>query len=141
MELSGQYHAYAATFLARLFLGCLFFFQGYDAVMKVGAKNVSRAYEYDFASKGIPKFITVCAAWFTSYTELLGGLLLILGLFEYPALYLLAVNLLVAAIGFGIHTAMWDTRHVFPRLVLIIFLLTVPPHWHAWTLDHFIFKP
>jgi hypothetical protein len=35
---------------------------------------------------------------------------------------------------------MWDTRFVFPRLVLLIFLLLVPPTLNLLSLDYLIFK-
>ena len=141
MEIINQHHYIIASFIARVFLGCLFFFQGYDAIFKVKIQNVIGVFEEDFAEKGIPRFLTVCASWFTTYTELIGGFLLIIGLFEYAALYFLGANLIIAAIGFGINTPMWDTRYVFPRLVLILFLLVVPPSWNILSLDYVIFKP
>ena len=76
MEIINQYHYIIAAFIARLFLGCLFFFQGYDAVFNVRIKNVITTFESDFASKGIPRFLTVTASWFTTLTELIGGALL-----------------------------------------------------------------
>ena len=141
MEIISQYHYIAASLLARVFLGCLFFFQGYDAVFNVKIKHVIETFEDEFSRKGIPKFLTVLAAWFTSCTELIGGFLLIAGLFEYAALYLLGLNLVIAAIGFGINTPMWDPRHAFPRLALILFLLTIPQSWNAFSLDLLFFKP
>ncbi len=135
-----QYHYLAAGLIARLFLGTLFFLQGYDAVIKVGVRNVAGAFKDEFAKHGIPQYITVAAAWFTSYSELIGGALLIFGMFEYISLYLLGLNLIVAAIGFGINTPMWDTRHVLPRLLLILFLLIIPQSWNALSLDYYFFK-
>lgn len=141
MDVINQYHYLAAGLIGRLFLGVLFFFQGYDAVVNIGVKQVIRTFEDDFGKRGIPKYLTVCAAWFTSYSEMIGGALLILGLFEYPALYMLGLNLIIAATGFGINTPMWDTRHVLPRLLLILFLLFIPQTWNAISLDHYFFKP
>jgi uncharacterized membrane protein YphA (DoxX/SURF4 family) len=141
VEILNQSHYLFAALLARVFLGCLFFFQGYDAVFKVKIKHIVETIEYDFSQKGIPRFLTVLAAWFTSCTELVAGLLLILGLFEYPALYLLGFNLVIAAVGFGINTPMWNTRHVFPRLMLILFLLVIPQSWNTVSLDLLFFNP
>ncbi len=141
MEILSQYHYIGASLIARVFLGCLFFFQGYDAVFKVKIKHVIGTFEDEFSQKGIPKFLTVLAVWFTSCTELIGGFLLIIGLFEYPVLCLLGINLIIAAIGFGINTPMWDTRHVFPRLVLVLFLLVIPQSWNTASLDLLFFKP
>jgi putative oxidoreductase len=136
-----HYHCLFAALLARVFLGCLFFFQGYDAVFKVKIKNVVETFEDEFSKSRIPKSLIVFASWFTSYTELIGGALLILGLFQYAALCLLGINLLIAAIGFGINVPMWNTRHVFPRLILILFLLIVPQSWNVASLDTLFFKP
>lgn len=140
MEIISQYHYEAAAFIARVFLGCLFFFQGYDAVFKVKISNVIGTFEPGFSKKGIPRILTVFAAWFTSCTELIGGILLIAGLFKYLTLYLLGANLIIAAAGFGIVAPMWDTRHVLPRLGLLIFLLIIPADWDIISLDHLFFK-
>jgi len=140
MEILNQYHIVAAIFIARVFLGILFFFQGYDAIFNIKIKQVIETYHNTFANKGIPKFFTVCASWFTCYTALICGTLLILGLFEYSTLYILGINLIITAIGFGINSPMWDTRFVLPRLILILFLLIVPQNWDAWSLDRLFFK-
>ncbi len=140
MEVINQYHEIAAVFIARVFLGCLFLFQGYDAVFNIKVKNVVASFLVTFENKSVPKFLIVSSSWFTSYTELVCGVFLILGLFEYLALYLLGLNLIIAAIGFGINTAMWDTRHVLPRMLLLLFLLIVPQSWNLLSLDHLIFN-
>jgi uncharacterized membrane protein YphA (DoxX/SURF4 family) len=130
-------HEITAAFIARIFLGLLFFFQGYDAVFNVRIRNVIEAYEDSFASKGIPRFLTAGGAWFTSFIEFIGGLLLILGVFQYYVLSLLGLDLIIASIAFGISTPMWDTKHVFPRLILLLFLLIIPKSWNALSLDNF----
>ena len=138
METLIQHHEAAAVLIARTLLGLLFFFQGYDAVFRVKIANVIETYETSFGHKGIPRFITVAGAWFTSYAELIGGLLLILGLFHYYALYLLGFNLVLASLAFSIVSPMWDMRFVFPRLVLLLFLVIVPPSWNVLSLDHLL---
>jgi putative oxidoreductase len=140
MEIINQYHQEVATLLARVFLGLLFFFQGYDAVFNIKISNVINAYQDSFRDKGIPRSLTVIGAWFTSYTELICGAFLILGLFEYPALYLLGLNIAVASLAFSINTPMWDLKHVFPRLVFIVLLLLVPGDFNLFSLDHLIFN-
>ncbi len=125
-----------AAFIARIFLGLLFFFQGYDAVFNVKIKNVIQAYENSFASKGIPRFLTIGGAWFTSFIEFIGGLLLIFGVFQYYVLSFLGLDLIIASIAFGVSTPMWDTKHVFPRLLLLLLLLIMPQAWNAISLDN-----
>lgn len=141
MEIINQYHEVAAIFIARVFLGVLFFFQGYDAVFNIKVSVVIDTYQNMFEGKRMPRFLIVLASWFTTYTALFCGLLLIFGLFEYTALILLGINLIVAAIGFGLNTPMWDAKYVFIRLALILLLLLTPQAWHAWSLDALFFKP
>lgn len=136
MEPLTQHHEITAAFIARIFLGLLFFFQGYDAVFNVKIKNVIHTYENSFSNIGIPKFLTISGAWFTSFVELVGGLLLIFGVFQYYILTLLGLDLIIASIAFGIATPMWDTRHVFPRLALLIFLFCIPTSWNVLSLDN-----
>jgi uncharacterized membrane protein YphA (DoxX/SURF4 family) len=139
MEIINQQHYIVAAFIARVILGCLFFFQGYDAVFRIKVKNVYNSLENNFNKSGIPSSLTFYASWFTCLSELICGGLLIIGLFQYPALYILGLNLIVASIGFGITTPMWDTKHVLPRLVLILILLLIPNEYNKWTIDNFIF--
>jgi len=80
----------------------LFSFQGFDAVFNIKMRNVVAAFENDFVRKCLSRFFTIAASWFDSYTELIRGALLIVGLFEYSALYFLGINLVIAAIGFAL---------------------------------------
>jgi len=140
MEILSTYNEQAAALIARMFLGLLFFFQGYDALFKVKIQNVISTYEYSFFNKGIPKYITRAGIWFTSCTQLICGLLLVLGLFKYVALYLLGANIILASIAFNIVSPMWDMKFVFPRLVLLVFLLIIPQSWDVFTIDRYIFN-
>jgi len=140
MEFLSQYHQIAGLTLTRVFLGFLFIFQGYDAIFRIGMSKVTATYQAGFGPKGVPHFFTAIAAWFTSCTELICGFLLLIGLFEYTALYLLGLNLIIAAAGFGMNNPLWDTRHVFPRLLLLLVLLFAPFEWHAWSFDHLFFN-
>jgi putative oxidoreductase len=132
-------HEAVAALVARIFLGLLFFFQGYDAVFRIKMKEVMHSVEGPLAAKGLPRLFIRWGAWFTSYAQLIGGTLLVLGLFRYVTLYVLGLDLLVAAVGFGIAAPVWDTRHVFPRLALLLLLLLVPVSFDQWNLDHLFF--
>lgn len=140
MEVIEQYQYISAIMIARVFLGFLFLFQGYDAIVNIGMKTVINTYQERFVNKGIPRLLTSFVGLYTSYTELICGGLLIFGLFEFPALYLLGINLIIAGIGFGMNQPLWDTRNVFPRLTLLLLLLMTPPEWHSLSLDQLFFK-
>lgn len=126
-----------AIFIARLFLGFLFFFQGYDAIVRVGIKNLIETYNLPLPGKGIPQTSTIVGVWLISWVQLIGGILLIIGFVKYYVLYLLGLNLLIASIIYGSIKPMWDMQFVFPRLVILIFLLIVPSQWDVLSVDYF----
>jgi len=138
MEHLSNYHEFAATFVVRVVLGLLFLFQGYDTIFNVGIKRAIDTYKSGFQQR-VPHGLISVAAFCTAYTEFIGGTLLVLGLFQYVALYLLAINLLIATIGFGMLTPLWDMRNVWPRLILLLILLYVPVKWSMWSLDYLFF--
>lgn len=131
-----EYHLAVAVFIARIFLGTLFFLQGYDKVFKIKPRGVMDAFELPAERKHIAKPLVAFAAYYTSYVELFGGLLLILGLFKYIALYALGLDLIMVAIAFGVVQPVWDMKHVFPRLVLLLALLLFPTQWDVYSLDN-----
>ncbi len=129
-----------AALIPRLFLGMLFFFQGFDALFNIGLRQIGETYRSNFAERGIPSFITTAGIFFTSAAELFGGLLLFLGVFRYYTLYLLGADLLAASLAFSIVKPMWDTKHVFTRMAILIFLIMLPESWDIYSLDHLFFN-
>ncbi|MEW6468755.1 MAG: DoxX family membrane protein [Bacteroidota bacterium] len=127
-----------AVFIGRCFLGLLFFLQGADAVFGIGVRNVVQAIEGPLVSKRIPRALIILGAYYTSYIELVGGALLIAGLFKSYVLYLLGLDLLMASLAFSLIKPMWDMQFVFPRLILLLFLLLAPPAWDLLSLDHLL---
>lgn len=132
-----QNHYIIAVFIARIFLGFLFFFQGYDTLIRVGIKNAIEKQHLSFSKNGIPKGFTAIGLWFTSYVQLIGGLFLIIGFIKYYILYLLGIELILSSIAFGIIKPLWDMRFVFPRFSILIFLLVIPSQWDVFSIDYF----
>jgi putative oxidoreductase len=130
------HHEIAAVLIARVFLGLLFFVQGYDAVFKVKVKGVIDAISAPLSASRVPRFLIVLGAVFTSYVELIAGFFLIIGFVKYYSLYLLGIDLIVASIAFGISRPVWDLKFVFPRLALLLFLLIVPSQWDIFSVDY-----
>ena len=128
-------HEVSAALLARIFLGMLFLFQGYDKIFRMGVKQVVETIHTPLEDKGVPVFVSKIGAYFTSYTEFIFGILLIVGFIKYYCLYFLGIDLIFAAFAFGIVEAMWDMKHIFPRLALLIFLLAVPSQWDIISVD------
>jgi uncharacterized membrane protein YphA (DoxX/SURF4 family) len=125
-----------AILLVRLFLGLLFFLQGYDKVFRLKVKNVIQEIHSPLATKGVPEFFSTIGAYVTSYIELICGATLILGFVTYWSLYLLGFDMLLVALAFGIVEPVWDMKHIFPRLALLIFLLITPSQWEVISVDY-----
>jgi uncharacterized membrane protein YphA (DoxX/SURF4 family) len=124
----------AGLLFLRILLGIIFLMQGYGKVFTI---SVSKLYQIFFAGyeNMLPKWILLSTAYFTSYIELLGGILLIVGLFKKKVLYLLAINLIIISFGHGLKEPIWDLQHVFPRALLVAALLLLPQEWDRWNMD------
>ncbi len=119
----------------RLLLGFIFLMQGVGKVFSWGVENV---YKSGFSSEKyeiLPDFLLYATAYYTSYTELLGGLLLVIGFKRDWALYALAVVLVVVTFGHGLESPIWDLSNVMYRAILLIPLLLLPKEWDAYSLD------
>ncbi len=133
-------HLTALSFLLRVVLGILFFFQGYDKVFYVKISGVIDSFRRELGTKKIPDFLLVTSAWFTSFVELVFGGLLILGLFKTLSLYMLGIDLILVVGAFSIITPMWDMQLLFPRLILLAILLYLPTEWDVLSLDFLLRK-
>src|SRR5688500_4746168 len=102
------------VFILRVILGILFFFQGYDKVFRLGIPGVINFFREESQHRAVPEFILVISAYLTSFIELVGGGLLIIGLFKTWALYLLGFDLILVCGAFSILRPMWDMQQHFP---------------------------
>ncbi len=125
-----------AVFIARVFLGLLFFFQGLDAVFNIKLKGVIQTIEEPLASKGVPRPFIILGAYYTSYVQLVAGFFLLIGFAKYYSLYLLGFDLILASLAFGVVKPMWDMQFVFPRMVLLLFFLAAPSEWDVISVDY-----
>lgn len=125
-----------AVTTVRILAGILFFFQGYDKVFNVGMTDLKNTMKAGVGDKKIPDGFIGFVAYFSSWTELLCGFLLIIGFFTYPATYLLCLDLLILSTGFSLARPMWETGHVLIRMVLLVFILVTPREWDLFSLDH-----
>lgn len=135
IELEGTHAAYL---IARLFLGILFFVQGYDKVFRVKVQTVYSTMLPSFNRLNMNANLVKIMAYVTSYIELIGGCMLLFGIFTKYALLLLGIDLLIVAIGLGMLTPMWDMQHAFPRLILLLILLILPDYWNIFSLDELL---
>lgn len=136
MILSIHVREMEAVLVVRVFLGLLFFFQGYDKIFRIKVKQVVETIHTPLAVHGVPEIFSIIGAYFTSYVELICGATLIIGFAKYWSMYLLGFDMLFAAVAFGIVEPMWDLKHIFPRLVLLTFLLIIPSQWDVISVDY-----
>ncbi|MBA2612354.1 MAG: DoxX family membrane protein [Bacteroidetes bacterium] len=124
--------------ILRVILGMLFFFQGYDKVFKLKITGVIDFFKSDVNHHKIPSFVLRSSAYVTSYIELIGGALLILGLFNNYTLYLLGFDLVIVAGALSILKPMWDLQLFFPRLLMLSILLYLPAENNLFSIDYLI---
>ncbi|MCM4167504.1 hypothetical protein KCTC52924_00997 [Arenibacter antarcticus] len=120
----------------RLILGFIFLMQGFGKVVTWGIEKVFQADFFHGTFEGIlPESIIWATVYYTSYVELIGGLLLVLGLKTNYALYALASVLVVVTFGHGLAEPIWDLSHVLFRAILLVSLLLLPREWDRFCLD------
>ncbi|WP_157816119.1 DoxX family protein [Spirosoma pollinicola] len=131
-----------AVLTTRLLLGFIFLMQGYGKVFTWG---IEKLYHMDFFQETykniLPEFITRGTAYYTSYIELIGGFLLVLGLKKNYALYGLASDLIIVTFGHGLATPIWNLSHVMFRAILLVCLLLLPEEWDRFSLDYYLRRP
>ena len=127
-------------FFIRVLLGIIFFMQGYGKVFTIGVSRVYEMFFKSFENTVLPKWLIVSTAYYTSYIELLGGFLLVIGLFRKYTLYLLAMDLLIVSFGHGLMEPIWDLSHVISRAILLAALFLLPGEWDKWNADSLVKK-
>ena len=127
-----------AVLILRLLLGFIFLMQGYG---KVFTYTVDGIYKMGFATEAyanFPDFLLLGTAYYTSYVELLAGLMLVIGLKRDYALYALASVLVIVTFGHGYAEPIWDLSHVMYRSILLIALLLLASQWDRFSIDYYI---
>jgi uncharacterized membrane protein YphA (DoxX/SURF4 family) len=130
-----ELHKAPGLFFIRTLLGIIFFMQGYGKIFTISVNKVYEMFFKDFENTFLPKWLIVFTAYYTSYIEMIGGFLLIIGLFRRYAMYLLAIDLLIVSFGHGLMEPIWDLSHVIPRAILLAALLLLPAQWDKWNVD------
>lgn len=129
-----------AVLTIRLVLGLIFLLQGYGKVFKFGVDNVYKNFFREKYVDLLPDFLLQATAYYTSYIELIGGFLLVIGLFRDYALYALASVLVIVSFGHGLAEPIWDLSHVVYRLILLVALLLLPKAWDRFSVSSFFKK-
>jgi putative oxidoreductase len=125
---------------ARALLGIIFLMQGFGKIFSFTVPVVYDKFFKDFESTFLPKWLIWATAYYTSYIELIGGFLLIIGLFRKYTYYLLALDLLIVSFGHGLLEPIWDLSHVTPRGLLLLILFFLPAEWDRWNADRALLR-
>ena len=126
-----------ATLLARLVLGLMFFQGAWWRVFDLGPIEHARRF---FVEPYVESFLPQWALWVAGTTipfaEFAGGALVLLGAWRLPGLLLLGGVLVTVTFGHLVAEPLFSfTGHVVPRLVLVLFLLSVPFEWDRFSID------
>lgn len=135
MEILTEHRIEIASLLARLVLGILFFFQGYEKIFRIGLRQTEDAMTGAMFRTALPRQLVRFITILSSFIELCAGLTLFAGLFLFPSLVLLSANLLLVVLAMSLRESLWDMRYVWPRLALLVFLWSVPLQAHRFSVD------
>src|SRR5471030_1420499 len=91
-----------AILFARALLGVIFMMQGYGKVFVYTVPKVYSMFFAVFEKTFLPTWLIWATAYYTSYVEMIGGFLLVIGLFRQYVLYLLGLDLLMVCYGHGL---------------------------------------
>lgn len=119
----------------RLLLALIFLMQGFGKIFKFGVENVYQNFFYGTYKDLLPEFLLKATAYYTSYVEFFGGLLLLIGFFRNYVMYAFASVLVIVTFGHGLVEPIWDLSHVMYRAILLVALLLLPEHWDRFSVD------
>src|SRR5690554_351025 len=130
-----------SAFTVRVILGLIFLMQGFGKVFTWGMENVINAAFFRGTFQDIlPEFVIYATAYYTSYIELIGGFLLVIGFRTNYALYALVSVLIIVTFGHGLAEPIWDLSHVMYRTILLVTLLILPKSWDRFSVDRLIYN-
>lgn len=133
-----EFKYYLVEAIPRIFCGIIFLFQGYDKLFKVKIAGVIEVFEIESNKREVPKFLLGFMAIYTSLVEFIGGIFLIIGLFKNVVLTLFGLDLIFVAVAFSYMNPVWDMKHVYPRLILVLTLFVMPNDWNYFSLDNLL---
>ena len=102
--------------LLRLILGGTMIYYGYRKVVPHGALH---RFAHEVATLGLPAWL----GYVSAFTEFVGGMLLVVGLFTRLAALFVTINLLVAFITVGIHQNFSVYSNIAALIAIAVMLL------------------
>jgi uncharacterized membrane protein YphA (DoxX/SURF4 family) len=128
---------------ARLLLGLMFFGGALWRVFGIGPVGHARRFFVEpYADSVLPIWSLWMAGTAVPFVELIGGALVLLGLFRVAGLVAVGGVLVLVTVGHLLAEPLYAfNAHVFPRIVLVVFLLSVPAEWDRFSVDEWRRKP
>lgn len=122
---------------ARLVLGLMFFQGALWRVFGLGpVEHARRFFVEPYADSFLPQWSLWMAGTAVPFVELMGGALVLVGLWRTFGLILLGGVLVAVTFGHLVAEPIFAfNAHVVPRLVLVVFLLVVPAEWDRFSVD------
>lgn len=129
-----------AAFFVRWVLGLIFFMAGFWKTFELGPAGHTRLFFLGaFAKTWIPVWLLWSFGVTIPVVELAGGALVCLGWRRREAFVALGLVLLVVTYGHLLLEPLYDTtHHIFPRLVLLVIALAVPPERDRLSVDDWL---
>ena len=129
-----------AIFTTRWVLGLIFFMAGWAKCFKLTPKGHAEKYfTVPYDKTWIPDWMLWAFGTSIPVFELLAGLLVCLGLFRNIAYVILGAILVIVTYGHLLLDPLYDTTsHIFPRLVLLVFVFVAPRSCDVLSLDFLI---
>jgi uncharacterized membrane protein YphA (DoxX/SURF4 family) len=126
-----------AVFFVRWVLGLIFFMAGWWKTFELGPLgHAQRLFIEPYADTWIPVWLLWTFGTVIPVVELIAGAMLCLGLRVRAAGIAVGMILIVVTYGHLLKEPLFDTtHHIFPRLVLLTFVLAVPAEWDLLSCD------
>lgn len=125
-----------ALLFARLVLGFIFFMAGVYKVFGLTPEGHVRKWFLPFSDTFLPTWSLWAAGLAIPFVELFGGALLLVGFRVRAALLALGGVLVVVTFGHLLKEPLYPFHeHVFPRLILLLFVLAMPGEDDRFSID------
>ena len=129
-----------AIFTARWVLGLIFFMAGWWKCFELTPRgHAERFFIGQFDETWIPNWLLWAIGTSIPVLELVAGLLVCLGLARSLAYVTLGAILITVTYGHLLLDPLYDiTGHIFPRLVLLLFVFVAPRAYDVLSLDYLV---
>ena len=128
-----------AIFFARGVLGLIFFMAGVYKVFEQGPIGHAKQWFLPYSDTFLPVWSLWAMGVTIPFVELIGGALVLLGFKSRWGLIGLGCVLIIVTVGHLLKEPLYSfSDHVFPRTVLLVFVLAMPPEADRFSLDRLV---